>query len=51
MTRTIQISPYHSVQGRVIARNPFENTVTIKSCGKLWTGRPVPLVRHGEVIQ
>lgn len=51
MIRCIQISPYHSVQGVVIARNPLDNTVTIKSRGKLWTGRPVPFVRHGEIIQ
>lgn len=51
MTRCIQISPHHSVQGVVIALNPFEKTVTIKSCGKLWTGPLVQSFRRGEIIQ
>jgi hypothetical protein len=51
MIRCIQISPFHSVQGEVIARNPFEKTVTIKSLGRIWTGRPVPFVRRGEIVQ
>jgi hypothetical protein len=51
MIRCIQISPHHSVQGVVIALNPFERTVTIKSCGKLWTGRPVPFVRGGDIAK
>lgn len=51
MTRCIQISPYILVQGEVIARNPFENTATIKCNGRIWTGRLIPVVRNGEAVQ
>lgn len=63
MIRTIQISPYHSVQGELqrdwfepIRRRPLfecevEHRATVISSNQEFTGTLIPTVKHREIVQ